>query len=190
MKIHRVFAGGGPYDVKATYERFVTTDTASYPIAVPLVVQGMILGNKLQIEMADLVRPFVYEHLDEWINSKKYTTGQVNKLIGTKVTHEILTEEAMDQTSWKVSELQKAMVANSITSFNWIPEAPIYIMHSIDDETVPFANATNAKAKWSYSNITYNFGHYGAHVMTCLRFIYSVKTLLEQEEEERGEYEK
>jgi hypothetical protein len=106
------------------------------------------------------------------------------------VTHEILTEEAMDQTSWKVSELQKAMVANSITSFNWIPEAPIYIMHSMDDETVPFANATNAKAKWSYSNITYNFGHYGAHVMTCLRFIYSVKTLLEQEEEERGEYEK
>ena len=189
VKIHRVFAGGGPYDVKATYERFVNTDTASYPIAVPLVVQGMIYGNKLQMDMRDLMQEWIYVHLDEWINSKKYTTAQVNALIGTKVTHEMLTPEAMDQKSAKVMELQKAMVANSITSFDWIPEAPVYICHSIDDETVPFINASNAKSKWNYSNITYNFGHYGGHVQTCLRFIYSVQKLLEQEEEERRQYE-
>lgn len=189
VKIHRVFAGGGPYDVKATYEQFVNTDVASYPVAVPLVVQGMILGNNLDIKMEDLVRPRIYEHLDEWVNSKKYTSGQINQFIGTKVTHEILTDEAMDQRSWKVSELQKAMVANSITSFYWQPEAAVYIAHSIDDETVPFKNAANAKAKWTSSNITYNFGHYGGHVMTCLRFIYSVQSLLEQEEKERREYE-
>lgn len=189
VKIHRVFAGGGPYDVKATYERFVNTDTASYPVAVPLVVQGMIYGNNLQMDMRDLMQEWIYEHLDEWINSKKYTSAQVNALIGTKVTHEMLTPEAMDQKSTKVMELQKAMVANSITSFNWIPEAPVYICHSIDDETVPFINASNAKSKWNYSNITYNFGHYGGHVQTCLRFIYSVQKLLEQEEEERRQYE-
>lgn len=190
IDIHRVFAGGGPYDVKATYERFVNTDTASYPVAVPLVVQGMILGNNLKLDIKDLVQPYIYENLDNWINSKRYTTAQINKLIGTKVTHEILSEEAMDQKSEKVMELQKAMVANSITSYNWIPEASVYICHSMDDETVPFANASNAKAKWTHSNITYNFGHYGGHVLTCLRFIYSVQTLLEQEEKERGQYEK
>jgi len=189
VKIHRVFAGGGPYDVKATYERFVNTDTASYPVAVPLVVQGMILGNNLDIKMTDLMQPWLYDHLDEWVNSKRYTSGQINGLIGTKVTHEMLTDEAMDQTSWKVSELQKAMVQNSITSYNWIPQAPVYIAHSMDDETVPFANAAHAKSKWSNANITYNFGHYGGHVKTCLRFIYSVQSLLEQEEEERRQYE-
>ena len=189
VKIHRVFAGGGPYDVKSTYEQFVNTDVASYPVAVPLVVQGMILGNKLNIEMTDLMQPWLYEHLDDWVNSKKYPTSIINKLIGTKVTHEMLTEEAMDQTSWKVAELQKAMVANSITSFNWRPKAPVYMMHSIDDETVPFANASNAKSRWAQSNITYNFGHYGGHVMTALRFIYSVQSLLEQEEAERRKYE-
>ena len=189
VKIHRVFAGGGPYDVKATYEQFITTDLASYPVGVPLVVQGMILGNKLNIKIEDLVKPRVSDHIDEWINSKKYTTSQINKFIGTKVTHEILTEEAMDQTSWKVSELQKAMIENSITSFSWTPEAAVYIAHSIDDETVTFQNAVNAKAKWTTSNITYNFGHYGGHVMTCLRFIYSVQSLLEKEEQERREHE-
>ncbi len=189
IKIHRVFAGGGPYDVKATYERFVNTDTASYPIAVPLVVQGMIIGNKLQMDMRDLMQEWIYVHLDDWINSKKYTTGQVNKLIGTHVTHELLTPKALDQTSWEVSELQKAMVANSIVSFSWMPEASVYIAHSMDDETVSFQNASNAKARWTNANITYNFGHYGGHVMTCLRFIGAVQELLKKEEEERKQYE-
>jgi hypothetical protein len=189
VNIHRVFAGGGPYDVKATYERFVTTDTAGYPVAVPLVLQGMILGNELNMKVTDMMQPWLYEHMDEWVNSKKYTSAQINKLIGTKVTHELLTQEAMDQKSEKVAELYKAMTENSIIAQDWEPISSVYIMHSMDDETVPFANASNAKSRWAESNITYNFGHYGTHVMTALRFIYSVQTLLEQEEKERKQYE-
>ncbi len=189
IPIHRVFAGGGPYDVKATYERFVTTDVAGYPVAVPLVLQGMIKGNNLNMQMSDLMQPWLCEKMDEWINSKRYTTAQLNQLIGTKVTHELLTEEGMDQTSDKVAELYKAMTANSVVAYNWQPQASVYILHSMDDETVPYTNASNAKAKWRDANITYNFGHYGTHVKTCLRFIYSVQTLLEKEEKERKEYE-
>ncbi len=189
IPIHRVFAGGGPYDVKATFERFVTTDTAGYPVAVPLVLQGMIKGNNLNIQMSDLMQDWMCEQMDEWVNSKKYTTAQINGFIGTKVTHEILTEEAMQQTSNKVAELYKAMTENSVVSYNWEPQASVYIMHSMDDETVPYTNATNAKARWSNANITYNFGHYGSHVKTCLRFIFTVQTLLKEEEEERKQYE-
>jgi hypothetical protein len=188
-KIHRVFAGGGPYDVKATYERFVNTDTAGYPVAVPLVLQGMIKGNKLDIEMTDLMQEWLYNKMDDWVNSKRYSSAQINELIGTKVTHEILTKEAMNQTSDNVAELYKAMTVNSVISYNWVPKASVYIMHSIDDETVPYTNATNAKSRWKDANITYNFGHYGGHVMTCLRFIYSVQSLLQQEEEEMKQYE-
>ena len=189
VSLHRVFAGGGPYDVKATYERFVTTDTAGYPVAVPLVLQGMIKGNKLNMELSDMMRPFLCEHIDEWIYSKHYTSALINQLIGSKVTHELQTDEAMEQKSEKVAELYKAMTVNSIVSQNWEPQASVYIMHSIDDETVPYTNAVRAKSKWRNANITYNFGHYGGHVMTCLRFIYSVRSLLEQEEEERRKYE-
>ncbi len=188
-KIHRVFAGGGPYDVKATYERFVNTDTAGYPVAVPLVLQGMIVGNKLNMQMSDMMQPWLCEHVDDWINSKVFTSAQINQLIGTKVTHKLLTEEAMAQTSDKVAELYKAMTINSVTSYDWIPQASVYMMHSMDDETVPYTNATHAKSKWRDANITYNFGHYGGHVLTALRFIYSVQTLLNQEEEERKKYE-
>lgn len=189
IDIHRVFAGGGPYDVKATYERFVMTDTAGYPVAVPLVVQGMIKGNKLNIQMSDMMQGWLCDKMDAWINSKKYCTSELNTMIGTKVTHELLTKEAMDQKSDKVAELYKAMNANSIISFNWQPEAPVYMMHSMDDETVPYANASNAKNKWNYANITYNFGHYGGHVKTCVRFIGAVNNLLHKEEEENKQYE-
>lgn len=189
IPIHRVFAGGGPYDVKATYERFVNTDTAGYPVAVPLVLQGMIKGNNLKVQMSDLMQPWLCNRMDDWINSKKYSTAQINTFIATTVTHEILTEEAMNQTSANVAELYKAMTENSVVSYNWEPQAPVYIMHSMDDETVPYTNATNAKAKWPKANITYNFGHYGSHTKTCLRFILAVQSLLEQEEKERKEYE-
>jgi len=189
IPVHRVFAGGGPYDVKATYERFVNTDTARYPVAVPLVLQGMIKGNNLNIQVSDMMQPWLCDKLDEWINSKQYTTQQLNELIGTMVTHEILTQEAMQQTSEKVAELYKVMTENSVISLSWTPKASVYMLHSMDDEAVPYTNATNAKSKWKDANITYNFGHYGGHIATCLRFIFSVRTLLQEEEEERRFYE-
>lgn len=189
IPIHRVFAGGGPYDVKATYERFVNTDTAGYPVAVPLVLQGMIKGNHLNIEMGDMMQPWLCAKMDEWVNSKKYTTKQINGFINSTVTHELLTKEAMDQTSNKVAELYKAMTENSVVAADWTPQSSVYLLHSMDDETVPYTNASNAKAKWKDANITYNFGHYGGHVKTCVRFILTVQQLLIQEEEEGREYE-
>ena len=183
IKIRRVFAGGGPYDVLATYDHFVTRDTADYPIAVPLVMQGMIVGNHLDLNMGQLMQPYVYENMDYWVNSKQFTTAQLNKAIGTKITHNILSEKGMDRTSEEVSELYKAMTSNSILSYSWEPQAPVYLFHSMDDEVVTFANASRARVKWTNANIQYNFGHYGGHIQGYLRFVSSVKTLLEQDRE-------
>lgn len=186
IHIHRVFAGGGPYDIKATYDRFVRTNRADYPVAVPLVLQGMIDGNNLELDIRSMMNKRMCDNMDEWINSKKYTTAEVNKLIGTQVTSEMLTEVGMNVQSYEVSELYKAMVQNSVVSYTWIPQAPVYIMHSMDDETVTYQNATNAKQRWESANIQYNFGHYGGHVKTCLRFILTVKTLLEEDQKEEN----
>ena len=190
VKIRRVFAGGGPYDIKATYDRFVETDVASYPCAVPIMMQGMVVGNKLDLDMSQMMAPYLYENLDEWVNKKRYTTKQINRLIGSRVTHDLLTPKGMDRTSKEVSELYKAMTNNSILSYSWVPQAPVYILHSIDDETVPYDNAVRAKTKWQGANIQYNFGYYGSHQVTCLRFIYAVQNLLiNEEKEEEGKYD-
>jgi predicted esterase len=190
VKIRRVFAGGGPYDVKATYDRFVETNVASYPCAVPIMMQGMVVGNKLNLDMSELMAPHIYENLDEWVNSKRYTAKQLNELMGSRVTSDLLTAKGMDRTSKEVSELYKAMTNNSILSYSWVPEAPVFIMHSIDDESVPYDNAARAKIKWKGANIQYNLGYYGGHQVTCLRFIFAVQNLLiNEEKEEEGKYD-
>ena len=190
IKIRRVFAGGGPYDVKATYDNFIETNYASYPCAVPLMTQGVVNGNHLELDLAKILQPRIYENLDEWINSKKYTTGQLNELIDTHVTDELMTPIGMDRTSYEISELYKALTLNSILSYSWTPKAPVFIFHSIDDDIVPYVNATLAKSKWQYGNIQYNFGHYGNHIAGMLRFLMNVRTLLiDEEKEENGNYD-
>ncbi len=190
IKIRRVFAGGGPYDVKATYDRFVETNFASYPCAVPIMMQGMIVGNKLDLDMSKLMAPYIYENLDEWVNSKRYSTSQINTFIGTQTTSDLLTSVGMDRTSKEISEFYKAMTNNSILTYAWTPKAPVFIMHSIDDDVVPYENATRAKSKWQGANVQYSLGHYGSHVAGCIRFIYTVQTLLiNEEKEENGNYD-
>lgn len=184
IKIRRVFAGGGPYDVKYTYDQFVETNVASYPYAVPVMMQGMVVGNKLDLDMSTMMADYLYVNLDKWINSKLYTTNQVNALIGTKATDRLLTDIGRDRTSKEVSELYKAMTENSILTYSWVPKAPVFMFHSMDDDVVPFENAMRAKSKWTNANIQYSFGHYGGHQINCIRFIYMVQTLLENDEKE------
>ena len=60
------------------------------------------------------------------------------------------------------------------------------MFHSMDDDVVPFENAMRAKSKWKNANIQYSFGHYGNHQIGCVRFIYTVQTLLENDEKEEN----
>lgn len=179
--IRRVFAGGGPYDVTATYDSFVTTNHAAYPCAVPLVVQGMQVGAGLSLTMESFATPLVYENLDEWFNSKRYTTREMNELLGTHTTSDLISPAGLDRTSYEVAELYMAMNANSIIKTGWTPKAPVYMLHSMDDDTVDFINAMHAKSTWEDANIVYNFGHYGNHTKCYLRFISTISTILTEE---------
>ena len=181
--IHQVFAGGGPYDVRETYNNFITTNTVNIPPAVPFVIQGMVKGYDMDIDMSLMLQPWIYEKIDEWINSKMYSTDQLKRMMGTTRTSDILTAEGMDPTSDVVAELYKAMSENSVLSYSWVPQAPVYLFHSMNDDVVPFVNASKAKSKWKDANIQYNFGYYGSHVMALLRFIFTVQNWLEEEGE-------
>ena len=52
------------------------------------------------------------------------------------------------------------------------------MFHSKDDKTVPFVNAQRAEEYFKGRDITYDFGHYGAHGMGGIRFIMSVAAQL------------
>lgn len=180
--IRRNFAGAGPYDIAATYDDAVERDYLGIPCAIPMIIQGMNVGENLKLDYKEFFKPVLLEHFDEWINSKNYTVAQIGKKMGMNRLSEFMTDEARQKRTSYTSTLYRAMLHNSLVSGDgWYPEAPVYMFHSQDDDTVPFLNSQRLKDKFTYCNVEYNFGHYGTHQMGFVRFLGCVKTLLETE---------
>lgn len=172
LPIKRVFAGGGPYDMAATFDLAMLEDKTGIPCAIPMIVQGLNEGDGLGLDLSEFFQPILMEHLDDWVNSKKYTVAEINTMLNAKKVSDLMTEAGRDKRNPKTAELYRSLMWNSILIF--APEAPLYIFHSIDDNTVPFVNATKAEEYFKGKNVTYDFDHYGPHQAGAVKFILKV----------------
>ena len=176
LPIKKTYAGGGPYDLCATFDISMEWDETGIPCAIPMIIQGISEGEHLGLEMKDFFKPRLLENYDEWINSKKYTVKEINKKINSKYLHEIMTDEGRDKSSSQTASLYKAMFTNSTLSFQ--PTSPVYMFHSRDDKTVPFVNAEKAEQAFKFCDMQFDFDHYGEHGMAFLTFIIKVSKAL------------
>jgi len=172
LPIKKVFAGGGPYDMAATFDLAMLEDKTGIPCAIPMIVQGLNEGDGLGLDLSEFFQPILMEHLDDWVNSKKYTVAEINTMLNAKKVSDLMTEAGRDKRNPKTAELYRSLMWNSILIF--APEAPLYIFHSIDDNTVPFVNATKAEEYFKGKNVTYDFDHYGPHQAGAVKFILKV----------------
>ena len=170
--IEKVYAGGGPYDLAATYDISMEWDRTGIPCAIPMIVQGINAGEKLGLKMSDFFQPDLLAHYDEWINSKNYTVKQINALMKASSLHEIMTDTGRDKTSKETARLYQALMSNSVLNFT--PYSPVYFFHSRDDRTVPFINAEKAEDTFKGMNVHFDFGNYGEHPIGCAKFIVKV----------------
>ena len=185
FKIKQVYAGAGPYDVARTYDFCVKQDETGIPCAVPMIIQGMSLGMSPKLDMAYFFKEPLLSNYEEWLNSKKYTTNEINQKIGSNYLHDILTENAMDREKEETARFYQELLENSIPE-NFKPKAPLHMFHSMDDQTVPFVNSQLLQRQFrSLSdagelttggddpvNVSYDFGHYGSHMRGAVVFIY------------------
>ena len=170
--IRKVYCGGGPYDLAATFDKAMSDDVTGIPCAIPMIVQGVSEGDGLNLDMGDFFMPDLLAHYDEWINSKQYTVKEINTLMKANALHELMTDTGRDKSSYETARLYKALMINSVLDFK--PEHPIYMFHSMDDGTVPFVNAQRAERYFKGYNIDFDFDHYGKHGTGALRFIINV----------------
>lgn len=170
--LKKVYAGGGPYDLAATFDTSMEWDETGIPCAIPMIVQGINAGDNLGLQMKVFFAPKLLAGYDEWINSKKYTVKEINGLIGAKTLHEIMTEEGRNKHSAETARLFQALLGNGVLNFN--PHAPIYLFHSTQDRTVPFVNALKAEDWFKGWNVKYDFGEYGKHGTGCIHFLVKV----------------
>ena len=170
--IKKTYAGGGPYDLCATFDISMEWDETGIPCAIPMIVQGINEGESLGLKMEDFFKPNLLAHYKEWINSKKYTVTEINALINSSYLHEIMTDKGRDKTNNQTARLYKALLTNSTLNFE--PTSPVFMFHSRDDMTVPFVNAERAERYFKMHDVHYDFDHYGAHGTAYLQFIIKV----------------
>jgi len=185
FKIKQVYAGAGPYNVAETYDFCISQDETGIPCAVPMIIQGMSLGMSPELDVKSFFKEPLRSNYDEWLNSKKYTTNEINQKIGTNYLHDILTDEARDRTNEETARFYQELLANSVSP-NFVPKAPVHMFHSLDDQTVPYINSDILRNQFrkGYSagdsgmpntdpvNVSYDFGHYGSHMRGAVVFIY------------------
>ncbi|MCF0176776.1 MAG: hypothetical protein HUJ94_08050 [Bacteroidales bacterium] len=178
-RIRLNMAGGGPYDICATYDNLIETDDTDYPCAIPMIIQGMNVGEHLDLDYSQFFKPRMMDNLDLWVNSKTYCMDDVTELIGSNRVSDIMTELAMNKVSDNMDKLYLAMLDNSVVTY-FYPEAPMYIFHSMDDNVVPYENMVSLRNELDENaNVIYNVGKYGPHRLGFVRFLTTCIGLLE-----------
>ncbi len=172
LPIKKIYAGGGPYDLAATYDTCIEWDETGIPCAIPMIVQGINEGDDLGLKMEDFFEPGLLAGYSEWINSKKYTVQEINAKIGANKLSEIMTEGGRDKNNRETARLYQSLLANSV--LRCVPTAPMYMFHSNQDKTVPFINALKAEERFKGREVHYDFGEYGKHGMGAVHFMVKV----------------
>ena len=172
LPIKKVYAGGGPYDLAATFDTSMEWDQTGIPCAIPMIVQGINAGEELGLRMEDFFQPDLLAHYNEWINSKDFTVKEINQKINATSLHEIMTDNGRDKSNTETARLYQSLLSNSV--LNFVPRAPIYLFHSTQDKTVPFVNALKAEQWFKGQNVHYDFGEYGKHGTGCVHFLIKV----------------
>ncbi len=169
LPIKKVYAGGGPYDLAATFDISMMEDLTGIPCAIPMIVQGINEGEGLGLQLKDFFKPVLLEHYQEWINSKNYTVKSINLQMNANKVSDLMTDVGRDKTNAQTARLYKAMMHNSV--LNFIPYSPVYLFHSMQDTTVPFVNGAKAEEYFKGKNVTYDFGNYGKHSAGAVKFV-------------------
>jgi len=183
FKIKKNYVGSGPYNIARTYDYCVKIDDTGIPCAIPMIIQGMSIGMDKPLDMDYFFQEPLKSNYKSWLNSKDYTVAQISALIGSNSLKEILTSNARDKSKPETMRFYQELLRNSIPT-SYIPEAPLYMFHSEDDQTVPFINSQLMQRQFRTGNFTkveYNFGHYGNHQKGATKFILTVAGILLEE---------
>ncbi|GAB6977072.1 alpha/beta hydrolase [Prevotella falsenii] len=195
--------GDGPYDPIATLKFYITEDKIYMPVALPLIIKGMLDYNPYmgRHNIKDYFNEkFLNTGILDWIEKKEKDTEEIQKELKKiydfkkdakgeyiKVS-EIFTPEAFAFMSKKVKgeateknpkfdDLYTASTVNNLTE-GWKPKYPIYLFHSKVDEVVPLSNAESAYQKMRTDDnpniIKYTYVEKGGHVKSGSTFYFAL----------------
>ena len=136
-------AGGGPHDLEGMFNDVVTKDFTSYPGSIPMIVIGLDYGDQLGLDYSKVFKGSLLSNYNDWINSKKYTMGNINGKIGSNKASDFMHADMF--TTSRNSDFDKLYASLKKNSLlDWTPKAPIFLAHGTSDEVVPSFCSQNA----------------------------------------------
>lgn len=144
IKITHSFAGGGPYDMPATYREMTQTDISGMPSTIISVMLAFNEYYQLGYSRDRLLRGDALAHADDWLLSKNYTQQEIDKMIGSLSFSNFASTEIQDMKSEVSQKLMQALEKENLAK-TWRPAkgARIALIHHKKDITVPLVNQVN-----------------------------------------------
>ena len=168
--VRKLYAGAGPYDPAGTYLYSMERDEMGIPAAIPMIVMGLSDAYDMEVELEDFFLEPLLSNYEDWILSKEYTVSEINRLMGSTIMSELMTEDALRLDSPQADMLYKLLLRNSNVGYDL--QSPAYFLHSLDDEVVPMLNTINLQEQMpDESGKTYDYNHYGSHMAASVPFM-------------------
>ena len=144
IRFTRTFAGGGLFDVSATYRYLVSSGTASMPDTVISVLLAYNEFYKLGIPLEKMFKEPLLGNIDQWFLSGDYNAPKLRELIGTTSLCDLVTPDLLDPDSEISRKFLKAMDSERLCR-GWAPwlNENITLVHNKADDVVPVVNTEN-----------------------------------------------
>lgn len=192
-KIDISILGGGPYDIYSHYRYLVDTGVTQYPVAIPLIANGVIESGKSGVGYEDLFKKDFIAHIPSWFDSKKYTTTDINdsiyRTMGDAQSQSIeigkmMSEDFLNPECEMMQRVGQWMKDNSLVYDDWIPSKTdtILFVHSKNDEVVPYLNMESMERfllEHNYKSFSVNSSYEAKHTPTGTYFALLAATTLD-----------
>lgn len=184
------FAGGGSYDLPATYHRFVVIDRSAMPSTVASVMLSYNHFKGLNIPREKMFVEPLLSHIDQWILSKLYTRAEIDSLVGTNDISAFVNSDMMDFNTPYAQQLLEALDSDNLCK-GWTPRSDehLILVHHTLDGAVPAENTSNLAAFMQQQGVQNvevvmdDFGSYfgmPAHETGAMIFVNTTKEWISQ----------
>ena len=187
------FAGGGPYDVAATFDEASLSRQYAMPMIIPILVMGTSAAYDLDLEQDYFFTPALQRAYAKWIEPKNTKPLDIYFRMPVHLRSHWLTPQAMDKTLPQTQRFYAGLLRSSLVHYpvlendtdsiipTWKPQAPLYIFHSTNDDIVTVRCSQHLQRCYGdLPNITWDFGRYGHHIQAVRVYVDHVMQLLEE----------
>lgn len=149
------WCGDGPYDIEATVMEYLNhPDKVSYPVGLPLLVNGFLSGAPAELKGDLTFSDFIADDmlnagLEGWVSGKKMDNDEINAKMralvdGRELTLADILKPEMCSLDGALAKKYMEFAESDCVCTGWRPTYPIKLTHLVCDEVVPVCNTHNA----------------------------------------------